>query len=586
MLRGIVRNLSILLGYLSIYSDLSIARTSRVIASSLTTAGRKATLLAVSLAAAIMAALLGWPVISILAGLPGLLLILTRVDTRARRRLRVRAIARRRPDLSHEPPADLTLARMGLSKDTVAAVLGRAGAADEVRLAELDQNNRVLSEVGDIELFRGHLIAAEEFRARSRNQVQIVIRDGVVALKKRFGHRTPFTNELIALDALRGLGNTPGIVAVDLGTRTIYQSFIPGKNLGSLLAERGTSVSAQHRIVRDYRTHPGWNERSESLHERALALEALRTIVDQDFVERLANLFLDVQAAGVILNDIKYGNLLLRNGSPYLCDFDFSRCHFRRGTRFRLDRDRARDRFNYMFGADLATENELCAALASLAESRPDLLRHGMYLGAGRAFGRILAPDSVTGRWLRLRRHLPALQGRHVLAIGRGDGLVALQMLRAGAQKATAYEADPAMAELTVLSRRLAELIDNRGYDLDLSGAEPAPTTVATAGSHTMILALGELGDERLGRLERALAHSPDSLEMIAIDCARARAGGAPGESPTLLRMVRDWCQEQRPDVRVVNLASGLEPLSEPHVAVRRRGRHEPGRRDIEDALR
>lgn len=578
--RRMVRRLLILPGYLSVYWDMAASRASRLVASSLSTFVRKVGFLAISVTVAVLAAALGWYAVSVVVGLPALSLIGSHARGWVGRRLMVQAISRQKPDLAHIPPADVTLARMGLDHDAMAAVLERAGPGEEVRLAILDQNNRVLSEVGPIELFRGHLIAAGEFRARSRNEVEIVIRAGVVAVKKTYGHRMPFSNELIALHALRELEGTPRIVAVKPRGRTIYQSFIPGSNLGSLLAERGASVSAQHRMVRDYRARPDWKDARGSLVDRERALEALRGIVGADFVERLGELFLNVQAAGVVLSDIKYGNVLLLDGRPHLCDFDFSRHYSKGGTRFYLERDRARDRFNYMFGADLATEDDLRGALAALAERRPDLVRRGVYLGEGLGFGRLFSPASATGRWLRLRRHVPALQGRRVLGLGSGDGVVALEMLRAGANGAIASETDPGMAELTVLCQRFLELIDNRRYDLVLSRGAPGPVSVERTAPRTIILALGQLSDESLGDLEGIVSRAPEAIEMIAIDTPIG--SGAP-EGSVSTRLI-ERLEERGLSRRVVNLYTN-RPYQPDGVAERpKTARAVEG--DVEDAIR
>jgi hypothetical protein len=78
--------------------------------------------------------------------------------------------------------------------------------------------------------------------------------------------------------------------------------------------------------------------------------------MDEASVGALGRLLDGIHRAGVVIHDVKYGNVIMLDGKPYLCDFDDARVYPRHSLRFLAERESERDRFNYVFGGHLRSE--------------------------------------------------------------------------------------------------------------------------------------------------------------------------------------------------------------------------------------
>ncbi len=433
------------------------------------------------------------------------------VERLATRRL-ARMLAGKPRSLTGLSSAEATLSEMGISHDHVAKVLALA-ADREFVVAEFDQNNRVLSHVGHIPLYADANISTDQFRKRSRNRMQIVIRSGVVAIRKQYSIYRRFANELIALDSLDAVPAVPKIISVDLQSRVLHQSYVPGKNLGSLMAERGATVSIQFRVGKAYSRLGA----SQVSGERSLLLRALQASVDRGFIETLERLFVDIHQEGVALRDIKHGNVLIYDGQPFWCDFDLSHRFAGNSLRFLLTRDRERDRFNYLFDGYLTTLESLESQLTSLAEesgqSRPKV-----YFGKGQG-SVALSPESGTGRWRRIRRILPPVADRTIIVLG-GDASIAIGTLREGAARSLMITADPFLTAQAKLLHAGYELIDNRCYSFELIDEHAARLLQLGLDANTMILVFPPTPSSAIECLKGDLIERlTKAAEMVVVDC-------------------------------------------------------------------
>lgn len=387
--------------------------------------------------------------------------LFARLGSRGRRNRQRRRIANSPRSVDGLPPARQTLLEMGLDEaaaDRIAAV----APTSEVRLATFDDDNRVLSHIGPIPHFDGVLITPEQFRERERHRLELVIARGVVCVKKMYRDQAGLDNELLALHAVAGIPGVPRLVAVQLQPRIVYQSFIVGENLGSLMARRGASVSIQHQVSVSFsgsRRNP-----DAPAPAREAALAALSASVAPGMVSKLAHLIKQIHERGVTIGDIKYGNVLLADGQPFLCDFDHAAVFPGNSWRCVWSRAIDRDKFNYFFDGRLLSEREFRSASALLASQKEDLLSPRIYYGYGHASPPTGAFKLGSGQWRLIRPHLPDLTGRSVLDLSCRTGLMSLEMLRAGARRVTAYEPDAILASYSRLNHQWLEFVDNRRY--------------------------------------------------------------------------------------------------------------------------
>jgi serine/threonine protein kinase len=406
---------------------------------------------------------------------------------------------------------------MGIGAEPMSRIL-EAASHGEVVVAELDQNNRILSHFGDIPLYHGALIGPEDFRERSRNRMQIVVTSDVVAIKKTYSIRGRFSNEVLSLDALRHVEGVPRIISVNLKNRILYQSFIPGENLGSLMAERGATVRVQFQVGKAYPGPGLWQEGHPESDQRELLLRALHDVVGDEFLTKLEVLIQRAHQAGVALRDVKHGNVLIHDGAPHLCDFDLSHRFQRNGIRFLVSRDRERDRFNYLFARDLPTTGSLQRDLMSARSAAGGGGLPPAYFGKGYASGlRLVYAGSV--KWRMLRKSLPKFSGVRIVELGSGDAVLLMEMLRAGAGAALMFEPDPTKANFAAHVRRFFELTDNRTYDLKVMCGESEELTGNELSSYSVAVALTGTTALDPERVCEAASRLPPRVDRLFVEC-------------------------------------------------------------------
>jgi hypothetical protein len=425
--RRIVKNFITLWTVLPIYADLVRARMGRFPRSLLAGRKRKVTASAAGIAAAVVLLASGhWIAATILIAL-GIALVLIRVGRSLRRSRQVSDLSAKSWPEATIPPAAETLRAMGLAEDRIRVLLAQGGGADSL-LATFDQNN-------------------------PRHRVDLVITRGVVAVRKTYVDAKSFGNEALALNALRDVAGVPHIIRIDSAQRALYQSFMPGENLGTCMARAGATIDLQQQLNSDYPGSGRWKE-TDNHPLRARLLAAVHACMDRAAIEQLAELLDRIHRAGVAIGELNYRNVLLADGQPQLCNFDQAHVCRPGSARFVAQREAERDRLNFLFGGGAYSEAAFRAEVADLAARKPNLLYAPVYYGNGYAVGPIGSVELGSGKWRFIQPHLPELRGKRILDLGTNNALMPLSMLRAGARHVTAYELRPA-AGRGVHARRL-----------------------------------------------------------------------------------------------------------------------------------
>jgi serine/threonine protein kinase len=387
-------------------------------------------------------------------------------------------------------------------------------------IADIDQDGFLLSRVGDL---RGApTVAPERFLPRRRFDLQVVVRDGVLAVRKDFkGDRGAFVRELTALHELAQAGcNVPAVLDFDVDGLVLTVSYVVGAVLREELARRGALL--RDRDVR-HRGLLGPTSRLREHQRIARGRELLDTAVGPDFAARYFAQLRKVHAAGYVLHDIKYGNVVIEqdSGAPYLIDFDAARTYPSVGylTR-RFLRDQDYRKFNRHFAADELTHERVRRLMKRRHRGDLGEFYAPVYIPGGLRFGAIWNVDVGNGRWHYLLEHsLPPLGGKRVLDLGANNGFNALQMLRSGARQAVAVEMDQRVIPQARFLKRLYEWADNTDYDLLWVHDDMGNVPVLELGRFDLVTALCSiyyLEDDQIAKLVRFLSRITDTM---ALEC-------------------------------------------------------------------
>jgi hypothetical protein len=169
---------------------------------------------------------------------------------------------------------------------------------------------------------------------RLRYQLQVVLRGGIVCVRKRFP-RLPaisglgprhwlwelaglsFHTEAAALARLHGCAQVPQLRGVDAASRSVYMDFVAGETLRHALAGRGWV----HDL--DLAADPSLRRLTSDESERREA-ELSSRILGQSYGCRVNELVRAINLHGVALQDIKPGNVFVgaRTGRLYWHDFE------------------------------------------------------------------------------------------------------------------------------------------------------------------------------------------------------------------------------------------------------------------------
>lgn len=329
------------------------------------------------------------------------------------------------------------------------------------------------------------VVPAVDFRPCYRHAVLIVDVGGYVGILKNFrNHKPDFVNELEVATALLAAGcNVPEILHVDFDRLEIVYSYIPGILLREALVRAGANFAARpkSRMVIWFRHL--WRFHAKEGRPR------IASVLNSEEIARLGAAFIEIHRAGYTLEDVKYGNIIIENGTNVPFFIDFERACSLKGLSRGLStymRDRDCTKLNAGTGADLLT----AAGLRKLRKLPGGPIYAPVYLGHGIRWGAIWNPDVGVGRWRYImEKQLPVPKGGRILDLGANNGYNALQMLRAGAREVVAVELSPGAIEQGLFLKRAYEWRDNAPYHLSY-----------VHGSH------GDLPSMALGRFDHVTA--------------------------------------------------------------------------------
>jgi serine/threonine protein kinase len=354
-----------------------------------------------------------------------------------------------------------------LSPQLAEALAAQGTREEQVRLAEFDHDGTLLPLVDH--LWEVPRISREKFLPRRKFRIWLVDHVGQVGVRKEFAEdRGGFLNELEALLALRRAGcAVPAVLHVDFDQLAITEEYIHGEVVREKLAAAGA-------CIRD-RDIGAANVSEQQRIERARAV--LPQVLSAEQIEQIAAELRRIHFAGYVLEDVKYGNVIIehRTGRARFVDFERALPIPSGAEDFSIYlRDIDRRKLNAHFGTGLVTAVNLGGEMPGAEADTPQAewgSFTGIYapvrVGAGLHWGPIWNTDVGIGRWdFIMAANLPIPQGGTVLDLGANNGFNALQMIKAGAATATAVEIDRMAIRQGMFLRDVYEWSDNQPYDL------------------------------------------------------------------------------------------------------------------------
>lgn len=379
-------------------------------------------------------------------------------------------------------------------------------------IANIDQDGFFLPRFGPIAGVP--LISKSEFVRRKRFAIDLVaMRNGTVGVKKDYGgNHASFLKEFKVLRLLSGRRlNVPTILYVDFKSPTLVRSFISGRVLREQLARSGAPIRDRDTVnVPEFK---GLSAKELEAKRIDLGKRVLHKVVDDLFIEKLFGLVQDIHSCGVLINDIKYGNVIISSAhEPWWLDFDgATRFLMPRFGPFRTLRDADREKFNVHFGTEKLTRSRLVRRTSEMAVQEHYA---PAYIGDGLRIGSLWNTSAGFGRWhYILKRNLPPFQGRRILDLGANNGFHSLTMLRNGAGSAVAVELNSACVAQGMFLKEAFEWSDNRRYDLRYILGSMVDIRNMDLGRFDIAMALCSLyylDDDDIRRLIRHLAGIAD----------------------------------------------------------------------------
>jgi SAM-dependent methyltransferase len=338
-----------------------------------------------------------------------------------------------------------------------------------------------------------------------------------------------FVREVEAADVLQRAGvKVPAVLDLDIGATTVTFDFIPGEVVREKLAVAGARL--RDRDV-DLPRGPLGRRRQTKMRiteGRKVASEVLGAPGVQQILSEIEG----AHRAGVVLHDVKYGNIVLarETGEPFLLDFEHARSYPNWGKLAnRILRDSDLSKFNQLFGPNALTERRV-RSMARTKVLGP--VYAPILLEAGIRFGAIWNTDVGDARWrYLLGRNLPPLLGARILDLGANNGFNAIQMLRSGAREVVAVELSAEAIEQGRQVTRLFEWNDNTSYNLRWVQANMAAAPTFELGTFDFVTALCSiyyLEDEDIASVIRYVSSITDTF-VLQCNLDRRIARSNPG---------------------------------------------------------
>lgn len=185
----------------------------------------------------------------------------------------------------------------------------------ELVIADFDQDGGILPRYGNIAGIAA--ISPREFMTRTGFPVLLVDVNGRLGVRKEFKNVGSFVQEIEAMIALEARNcPVPQLMNIDWDAHSLTMTFIPGDVVRELLAVAGADI-------RD-RTRRGPYSRSVDKERIRSGRAVLPKVLSNEAITRIHGALRAIHAEGYVLEDVKFGNIILSedSGRPIFIDLE------------------------------------------------------------------------------------------------------------------------------------------------------------------------------------------------------------------------------------------------------------------------
>ena len=156
-----------------------------------------------------------------------------------------------------------------------------------------------------------------DFLYRKRFSMNVLIKDNNIFLEKHYNNDfIAFYNELQILHELRDIDCVPKIYYVDYKNASFVMNYINGFVLREKLAKSGAPI-------RDIDKKD--NAQCEEFENKSIDMAVIiKNIVNDDLLQNIKECVYKIHQKKVLIIDIKFGNMLIKNGKAFFVDFNDS----------------------------------------------------------------------------------------------------------------------------------------------------------------------------------------------------------------------------------------------------------------------
>lgn len=185
---------------------------------------------------------------------------------------------------------------------------------DFLQIGFIDQDGLIHVSSEYCSLFNPNdLFVGGDFLYRKRFSMNVLIKDNNILLEKYYNNDfIAFYNELQILHELRDIDCVPKIYYVDYKNASFVMNYINGFVLREKLAKSGAPI-------RDI------DKKDDAQCEKSIDMAVIiKNIVTDELLQNIKECIFKIHQKKVLIIDIKFGNILIKNGKAFFVDFNDS----------------------------------------------------------------------------------------------------------------------------------------------------------------------------------------------------------------------------------------------------------------------